>query len=55
LNLNKAPGIDITVARLLTENASYFSEPILPVFIDSIERDMVLEEWRCANVMAILK
>jgi hypothetical protein len=53
--LNKALGVDDIVPKLLIENAECLSEPLLYMFLDSMERGIVPKDSKCANMMAKFK
>jgi hypothetical protein len=55
LRINKAPGVDGIVPRLLTENADILCTPLLYIFKKSMENGRVPNDWRKANVTAIFK
>ena len=55
LNINKAPGVDGIVPRILVENADILSEPLLYIYRKSIEYGRVPCDWKKANVTAIFK
>ena len=55
LKINKAPGVDDIVPRILVENAYLLSEPLLYIFKTSLEAGKVPAEWKKANVTAIFK
>jgi len=55
LKINKAPGVDGIVPRLLVENADILSEPLLYIYRKSIECGRVPCDWKKANVTAIFK
>ena len=55
LKINKAPGVDDIVPRILVENAYALSEPLLYIYRISLETGKVPAEWKKANVTAIFK
>jgi endonuclease/exonuclease/phosphatase family metal-dependent hydrolase len=55
LKVNKAPGIDGIVPRLLVETADILNLPLLYVYQKSMESGRVPDDWKKANVTAIFK
>jgi len=55
LKINKAPGVDGIIPRILVENADILSEPLLYIHRKSIECGRVPSDWKKANVTAIFK
>ena len=55
LKINKAPGADGIVPRLLVENAVELSEPLLYIYKKSITSGIVPKDWKKAYVTAIFK
>ncbi|MGE5822757.1 MAG: reverse transcriptase domain-containing protein [Nitrososphaerota archaeon] len=55
LKLNKAPGVDKIVPRLLVENADVLCVPLKFIFEKSLESGIVPADWKKANVTAIYK
>ena len=53
LKINKAPGVDGIVPRILTENADILSEQLLLLYKKSMECGKVPGDWKKANVTAI--
>ena len=51
LKINKAPGVDGIVPRLLVENADILSLPLLYVYKKSMESGRVPKNWEEANVI----
>jgi hypothetical protein len=55
LKVNKAPGVDEIVPRILIENADYLSQPLEYIYRESLETGVVPNEWKQANVTPIYK
>jgi hypothetical protein len=55
LKVNKAPGVDEIVPRILIENADYLSQPLEYIYRESLETGVVPSEWKQANVTPIYK
>ena len=55
LKVNKAPGIDRIVPRILIENADILSLPLLYNHKKSLESSIVPSDWKKANVTAVFK
>ena len=55
LNMNKAPGVDGLVPRILVENADILSLPLMFIFNKSLESGTVPGDWKKANVTPIFK
>jgi hypothetical protein len=55
LKINKAPGVDGLVPRILVENADILSIPLMYIFIKSLESGKVPGDWKKANVTPIFK
>jgi len=55
LKANKAPGMDGIVPRLLVENADILNLPLLYMYKKSMDSGRVPNDWKKANVTAILK
>lgn len=55
LKINKAPGTDQIVPRLLIENAEFLCKPLLNIFRKSLASGIVPRDWKRANVTAIFK
>jgi len=55
LKVNKAPGVDGIVPRLLVQNADILNLPSLYMYKKSMDSGRVPNDWKKANVMAILK
>ena len=55
MKINKAPGADGIVPRILAENAVELSEPLLYIYKKSITSGIVPKDWKKANVTAIFK
>jgi hypothetical protein len=55
LKVNKAPGVDEIVPRILTQNADYLSQPLEYIYRESLETGVVPSEWKQANVTPIYK
>ena len=53
LKVNKAPGVDGIVPRLLVENADILSLPLLYVYKKSMDSGSVPKDWKKTNVTAI--
>ena len=51
LKVNKAPGVDGIVPRILMENADILSLPLLYI----LESSVVPSDWKKANVTAVFK
>jgi endonuclease/exonuclease/phosphatase family metal-dependent hydrolase len=55
LKVNKAPGVDEIVPRILIENADYLSHPLEYIYRESLETGVVPSEWKQVNVTPIYK
>jgi hypothetical protein len=55
LIVNKAPGVDGIVPRLLIENAYCLGEALEYIYKESLDKAVVPKEWKRANVTAIYK
>jgi hypothetical protein len=55
LKVNKAPGVDEILPRILIENADYLSQPLEYIYRKSLETGVVPSEWKQANVTPIYK
>jgi hypothetical protein len=55
LKVNKAPGVDEIVPRILIENADYLSQPLEYIYRESLEMGVVPSEWKRVNVTPIYK
>ena len=55
LKINKAPGVDGLVPRILVENADILSIPLLYIYRKSLENGIVPGDWKKANVTPIFK
>ncbi|MGE5822000.1 MAG: RNA-directed DNA polymerase [Nitrososphaerota archaeon] len=55
LKINKAPGVDGIVPRILVENADILSIPLLDIYRESLKSGTVPSDWKRANVTAIFK
>ena len=55
LKINKAPGTDNLVPRVLVETATAIAKPLCMIFCMSLCDGVVPREWKCANVCAIFK
>jgi hypothetical protein len=53
--VNKAPGVDEIVPRILIENVGYVSQPLEYIYRESLETGVVPNEWTRANVTPIYK
>jgi len=55
LKINKAPGVDGLVPRILVKNADILSIPLLYIYRKSLESCIVPGDWKKANVTPIFK
>ena len=55
LKINKAPGVDGIVPRILIENANILSEPLYYIYKQTLDCGKVPKGWKLANVTAIFK
>jgi hypothetical protein len=55
LVVNKAPGVDSLMPRVLVEAAKCISKPMCVIFESSLREGFVPNDWRRANVTAIYK
>src|SRR5664279_3605844 len=55
LGINKAPGVDDIVPRMLIENSEILSEPLLYMYQSSLDNKTVPCDWKKANVTSIFK
>ena len=55
LCLNKAPGVDGLVPRVLVETAGSISKPLCMIFRASLDTGIVPVDWKRANVIALFK
>jgi len=55
LKSNKAPGVDGIVPKIRVENSAVLSEPLLYIFMKSMECGGVRCDWKKVNVTAIFK
>ena len=55
LKINKAPGVDGIIPKILVENSVELSEPLLYIYTKSITSGIVPRDWKKANVTAIFK
>src|SRR5664279_68235 len=55
LGINKAPGVDDIVPRMLIENSEILSEPLLYIYQSSLDNKTVPCDWKKANVTSIFK
>jgi hypothetical protein len=55
LRVNKAPGLDEIVPRILIENVDYLGQPLEYIYEKFLEMGVVPSEWIRANVIPIYK
>jgi ribonucleases P/MRP protein subunit RPP40 len=55
LKINKAPGVDGLVPRILVETAGSICRPLCLIFKMSLESGIVPKDWKRANISAIYK
>ena len=55
LKISKATGPDGIPARVMKECASVLYRPLTSLFSFSLEKGVVPNEWKCANVVTIFK
>jgi len=55
LKINKAPGVDGLVPRILVENADILRIPLLYIYRKSLDSGIVPGDWKKANVTPIFK
>ena len=55
LKINKSPGPDLLHPRLLKELSDVLSYPLSIIFKNSADLGVLTDEWKCANITALLK
>ena len=55
LKLNKAPGVDRLIPKILIETAEHICLPLSMIFNESISSGIVPRDWKQANVTSIYK
>ena len=55
LKLNKAPGVDKLVPKVLIEIAHHICSPLSEIFNTSLNDGIVTKDWKQANVSVLFK